>query len=267
MAVYAEAALATGIWDPLKLEAELLRQQPSELSTQRGKHGKAAPARVELRSLLKGSAPRKPLVSRIAISLPGSAIAYWANHPLFHLLDAQDNEPLLHSSTVYALDSLEGPIRRHFWRGAYMSWERGSAEPKAEIILARASFQAVLNDSQNGEHLSELDWLVLNVAIYFQAKRLRAFDLAERAALNADSGFQLAVLQHPQLLVSWDGLREVMEDKVWSVALKESKFRHNHKNGIPATFNRLSMISSYSFPDELLELAGLNKRTPEVLPE
>lgn len=255
LATYTEAALATDEWDPLKLEAELLRRRQSEL-----------PTTGELRSVLKGSAPRKHLVARIASSLPDRAIAYWANHPLFHMLDARGNEPLLHASIVYALDSLEGPIRGYFWRATDTDWSRGSADPQADIFPEAAALEAALNDRREQETLSELDWLVLNVAIYFQAKRLRAFDLVERAALNADSGFLLAVLQHPQLLVSWDGLREVMEDKIWGVASKESKFRHNHKDGIPAAFNHLSMISSYSFPDELLKLAGLNKKTPEVLP-
>ncbi|WP_163839457.1 hypothetical protein [Pseudoxanthomonas sacheonensis] len=167
MATYAEAALATGIWDPLKLEAELLRRKPSTLSTRGDRQSKLS-VRGELRSLLKGSAPRKQLVARIACSLPDRAVTYWANHPLFHMLDAQGNEPKLHASIVYALDSLEGPIRDYFWRGAETSWDRGSANLQADIFPESAALEAALNDRKKWETLSELDWLVLNVAVYLK---------------------------------------------------------------------------------------------------
>lgn len=246
LATYVAAAMQTGIWSPGRLEAHIQKRNNSLL----------APTR-HLYRLRAGTPAYKPGVMDIQRALGGYAVAYWANHPVFHLLDMDEHGPLFDKTILFALNSISGATRHHLWPAMQTTGAPGSADMATALVPDASSLRKALKDRDAADGLPELDWLVLSLATYKQAQRARDADLAWEAAFITNAAFSRAVVLHPSLLVAWQTIAHVMADRVWGPAGLEGVHLSDVKV-IPDTVRFLVARGVLSLPKEFLELAGLS---------
>lgn len=244
MATYCEAAMKIGIWETTPLERELRRRADSD-----------APTHGTFRAFLHGGAPSGTTVTNLDRSLPDAAVAFWANHPIFHMLDCARGDKLFDPVMTYAIDSIWGTVREHFWPWGQTGSEPGSANPGLEIFMDGAAIASALNDRAAVEALSDIDWLVLNMASYFLAKRANHLAIAKRAADTTSRVFSTVVHQYPQLLVTWLALEKAMAARIWNV----EGIDYRHQAVLCDPKNVVSTHLHSIFPPELIALAEENE--------
>lgn len=241
--------MATGEWHPIRLEEVLLKRS-----------GSYQVATGKLRRLVQGMPAGKPGVMEIQRALPEHPIVYWANHPVFHLLDVESNSPAFDQVIMYALNSLSGPIRRHLWPG--LSGEQaGTADTKFAPIPDLTALSNALGDTDAWARLGDLDKLTLSLATRQLAERSRNLRIALKAAKLTLPSFLAAMLRHQPLLVSHRDLTQIMTDRVWRPAGDDDLFA-----SLPAVMVMLgdSLQSEFKLSDEVMHLSGLRPRVGPV---
>lgn len=241
--------MATGEWHPIRLEEVLLKLS-----------GSYHVATGKLRRLVQGMPAGKPGVMEIQRALPAHPIVYWANHPVFHLLDVELNSPTFDQVLMYALNSVSGPIRRHLWPG--LSGEQaGTADARFAPIPDLTALSNALGDTDEWGRLGDLDKLTLSLATRQLAERARNLRIALKAAKLTLPSFLAAMLRHQPLLVSHQDLIQVMIDRVWGPMGDD-----DIASGIPKVLVILqdSLQSELKLSDEMMHLSGLRPRVGPV---
>lgn len=252
-ATFAAAAMKACIWDPVRLEEYVLKRNGSL----------QAPTR-HLRRLVTGTPARKPIVMELERGLGGGTVPYWANHPVFQLLDLRRNDPLFDQRIFYALNSISGKMRYYLWSRRQTRATAGSADYATAVIPDVSMLKRALRDRRNAEHLAELDWLVLSLATHTLAMRGRHTELAWEAAFVTNAVFDRAVLLHPPLLVTWRELADAFAEKVWDPVNLGGIFRTGVE-GIPSKVEDFTKHGLLAVPPEAMAMADLG--TPYVIPE
>lgn len=253
-ATFVAAAMETGIWHPVKLEEHGLKRI-----------GSLHDASRHLRRLRNGERARKTGVVILDKDIgAGGRVAYWANHPVFHLLNLKWRSPRFDQVLFYALNSLTGRMRYHFWSGSMTTEQPGSADYATAVLPDPTMLRTALSNRRDAADLAELDWLVLSLATYTHATRARHKELAWEAAAITSSAFSRAVLLHPPLLVSWRELADSFAEKVWDPAGLEGIFRADLLR-IPKDVEFLTRRGVLDLPPEAMVLAGLQPDTSSEL--
>lgn len=252
-ATFAAAAMRAGIWDPVRLEEYVLKRNRSL----------QAPTR-HLRRLVNGTPARKPIVMELERGLGGGFVAFWANHPVFQLLDLDWSSKSLDQTLFYALNSISGKMRYYIWPRRQTTSAPGSADYATAVIPDVSMLRRALRDRRNAEHLPELDWLVLSLVTYILAARGRHTELAWEAAFVTNAAFDRAVVLHPPLLVTWRELADAFAAKVWDPVDLRGIFRTGVE-GVPRWAESLNEQGILAVPPEAMAMADLG--TPYVIPE
>lgn len=243
-ATYVATAMQLGIWEPVRLEKELLKRSGSYQHPER-----------KLRRLRDGTPARKPGVIQISHALGGDMVVpYWANHPIFHLLDLDVHSPYFDLTILYSVNSISGPLRRYMWPREQAT-SAGSVDAHRAQIPDTSTLRAAFMDRNEADGLSEIDWLTLSLVTYVLAKRSRDDELAHEAAFVTCSAFDYAVMLQPPLLAAWRDLANVMADRVWDPSGLSGIFRPGGKR-VPMNLQFFMDKGVLSLPDELLALAS-----------
>lgn len=204
-AVFCEAAMKVGVWEPDRLDLVLRKAA-----------GGTHPTKGTMRNLRNGHGPSWITVSSVEQGRPDIDAIYWGNHPIFHMLDCTEHDTRFGAVMTYAVDSVWGRVRERFWPWAHSGSEPGSGNPNIEIIQDTGVIEEAFSDP----HFSEMrahDRFVFAMACYFIAKRNRKPKIARRAADVTRQEFMFAAMNQPQLLVSWRTLQEEVAKKIWDV--------------------------------------------------
>lgn len=156
---------------------------------------------------------------------------------------------------MYALNSVEGPLRRHLWP-ELQSQAAGTADMRFAPVPDETAMSNALYDNIAYAQLSELSQLTLSLAAFLKAQRSRNQRLAIRAAQLTCTGFVGAALRHKPLFAAHQDLAQVLIDKVWKPAGED-----DWMEPVPNIFMRLLSLphvqEEWGMPPELLQLAGL----------
>jgi hypothetical protein len=142
-AAFAEIAVAANVWDPKRIEEAVFvaNNKDTPFGEPTNKFG---------RMISEGAAPEGPTIEAVNKAFPSCDIPYWLGHPLFYLLD--ENQDAL-AARRYAFDSLAGPLRMEVWQDAV-----GDA-PWTGKTLRNLSGRAIedLLEGPIARHLDHLD--------------------------------------------------------------------------------------------------------------
>jgi hypothetical protein len=237
--------METGKWAPVELEKHLLAAVGSIQKPER-----------TLRRLAQGVPLSKPGVMSIQRALKNGAVLYWANHPIFHLLDLRPNDPQFDLVLSYSLNSISGEVRDHFWPAAQSGSSAGSADITTAQIPDISSLRNALRDRKKTQGLQELDWFVLGLVTFTQAQRSRNPDVAWNAAFVTNEAFEAAVILNPPLLASWRDLADLLAAQVWDPVRLAGIYRTAAGN-LPDRLQRFVRDQVDTYPPELLSMAGV----------
>lgn len=251
LATFAAAASATGIWNSRQLEKDLLKRS-----------GSYQAAQGNLRRLLQGMPAVKGNVVAMQRALPGHPIVYWANHPIFHLLDVDLHSPDFELALMFALNSIPGPLRRHFWPRSDNELP-GSAHMYIAPLPDMTALIKALEDRTSHSSATALGKLTLDLAANLQAQRSRNTDMAWRTAHETCVSLTLAALFHPPLLAAYHDLTDLMMERVWKPAGME-KFAESFRSLLKVMTHFLQDKGDATYAPELLEIAGIVPATMKV---
>lgn len=133
-AAFAEIAVAANVWDAKKIEEAVFVANNKDIPF-------GEPTNKFGRMISEGAAPEGPTIEAVNRALPGCDIPYWLGHPLFYLLDG--NQDAL-AARRYAFDSVAGALRVELWREPvdYEPWTGRTLRP-----LDSAALMALLRDT------------------------------------------------------------------------------------------------------------------------
>ncbi len=144
-AAFAEIAVAANVWDPRKIEETVFvaNNRDTPFGDPTNKFGKM---------VSEGAAPEDPTIEAVNKAFPSCDIPYWLGHPLFYLLDG--NQDAL-AARRYAFDSLTGPLRMEVWQSSVED------APWTGKTLRNLSGRAIedLLEGPIARHLDYLDYL------------------------------------------------------------------------------------------------------------
>lgn len=251
LATFAAAASATGIWNPHQLEKDLLKRS-----------GSYQAAQGKLRRLLQGMPAVKANVVAMQLALPGYPIVYWANHPIFHLLETDIHGRVFDQVLMYALNSVPGPLRKHLWPRS-KSELPGSVDMHIAPLPDVTALSNAFTDRYGSNKTPPLASLTLSLAANLEAQRARNGKLASQTAFDTCVSFTAAALLHPPLLAAYHDLSEVMMERVWKPADLED-FAETNKKLLPLMTDQLQEKGELHYAPELLEIAGIKSKPKKV---
>lgn len=194
-------------------------------------------------------------VMEIQRALPTHPIAYWANHPIFHLLEVNLYSPEFEQVLMYALNSVPGQVRQHLWPGS-KSDLAGSADMQIAPLPDMTALRSAFTDRTDRGTTSLIAGLTLSLATNLQAQRSREGRVAWDAAKDTAVAFAAAAPYHPPLLAGSQELAEVLMKRVWEPAGIEDFAEGNIKLAklITKDYHEKGEVD---YAPELLELAGI----------
>lgn len=208
-AVFAEIAIsAGGIWDPRDLEAEVRKRN----NDRRGLRD-----RSNYKNMWSGKhEPSKSILMEALRAYPDAQVIFWAEHPLFFLLNKpkRDSSIVSQASVAYALNSIPGPLRALIWKSE-LSYDPWTGHQLHQLHASRMS--DIMGDSLFDE-LPALLKITIATALAKYAMAMDDDKSFVRASRLTNGCFVEAIATTSNLYIQWRQLQSSLASQLWSLS-------------------------------------------------